>query len=210
MLVGYVRVSTEHQNLDRQIDKMKTLGVDDRFLFWDKATGRNFDRTGYQAMKRVLREGDLLMIDSLDRLGRNYDMITKEWKEITRDIGADILVLDNQEYFDSRKFRDMGDIGKLMEDMFLSMLSYVAEQELKKMHQRQREGIAKAKEKGVKFGRRYIPEPPNFAKVMEQWEAQEISCTEAQRLTGLKPATFFRRAKAYREKMAYKETQVVS
>lgn len=199
MNIGYVRVSTEEQHLDRQIDKMRDLGITDRFLFIDKATGKNFDRPGYVAMKQVIREGDLLYLDSLDRLGRNYDMIVKEWKELSREIGADIVVLDNQELFDSRKFKEMGDIGKLLEDQFLSMLAYVAEQELKKMHQRQREGIAKAKERGTQFGRTRIKAPSNFSEVMEKWEQQKISCTEAQKILGMKPATFFRRVKEYRE-----------
>ncbi|MEG1726154.1 MAG: recombinase family protein [Anaerovoracaceae bacterium] len=199
MKIGYVRVSTVEQNLDRQISKMKDLGVDDRFLFTDKSTGKNFDRPGYLAMKQVIRENDLIYLDSLDRLGRNYDMIVKEWKEITRDVKADIIVLDNKELFDSRKFREMGDIGKLMEDQFLSMLAYVAEQELKKMHQRQKEGIAKAREKGVHFGRARVKIPSNFSSVVERWEAQEISCSEAQKILDMKPATFFRRVKEYRE-----------
>lgn len=199
MKLGYVRVSTEKQHADRQIAKMRALGIEERFIFIDKATGKNFDRPDYLAMKQVIREGDLLHLDSLDRLGRNYDLITQEWKDITRNIGANIVVLDNQELFDSRKFKEMGDIGKLLEDQFLSMLAYVAEQELKKMHQRQREGIAKAKERGTTFGRRRVKVSPEFPKIIERWERQEISCTEAQRILDMKPATFFRRVKEYRD-----------
>ena len=202
MNIAYVRVSTEGQHLDRQIAKMKELGIDERFIFSDKSTGRNFDRDGYKSMKLVLREGDVLYLDSLDRLGRDYDRIITEWKDITRNIGADIVVLDNKEFFNSQRFREMGDMGKLMEDMFLSMLSYVAEQEVKKNRTRAKEGIAKAKERGVHFGRRPVPVPDNFPKVMEMWEKQEISCTDAQRLVNMKPATFFRRAKEYRARQA--------
>lgn len=105
-------------------------------------------------MKRIVRQGDVIYLDALDRLGRDYDGIIKEWKEITRDLGADIVVLENASLFDSRKFRETGDIGKLMEDQFLALLAYVAEQERKKMKQRQQEGIAVAKAKGVRFGGR--------------------------------------------------------
>jgi DNA invertase Pin-like site-specific DNA recombinase len=120
---------------------MKSLGIEDRFLFIDQQYGKNFEREKYQAMKQVIREGDLIYVDALDRLGRDYDGVIKEWKSITRDLNADIVVLENETLFDSRKFKSMGDMGKLMEDQFLSLLSYVADQERKKIRQRQAEGI---------------------------------------------------------------------
>lgn len=115
--------------------------------------GKDFDRPRYQAMRLMIREGDLVYIDALDRLGRDYDGIITEWKYITREIGADIVCLDNETLFDSQKFKTMGDFGKFMEDQFLSLLSYVAEQERKKNRQRQAEGIEAAKVDGVTFGR---------------------------------------------------------
>ena len=141
MNIAYIRVSSKDQNPGRQLEKIKALGIDERFVFIDKASGRNFVRPEYIAMKRMLREGDILYIDSLDRLGRNYDGVISEWKEITRKINADIIVLDRENLFDSRKFKSMGNIGKLMEDQFLSLLSYLADEERNKIRSRQREGI---------------------------------------------------------------------
>ena len=155
--IGYVRVSSKEQNEGRQLVKMQELGINERYVFVDKQSGKDFDRPEFQNMKKILREGDLVYIDALDRLGRNYDGIIREWKEITREIKADIVVLENETLFDSRKFKAMDaydeqgnrvGIGKLMEDQFLSMLSYVAEQERLKIHQRQAEGIALAKAEG--------------------------------------------------------------
>ena len=132
MNIGYIRVSDKSQNPDRQIEKMNVIGIEERFIFVDRQSGKDFSRPAYQSMKRVLRAGDLLYLDALDRLGRDYDVIIDEWKDMTRNIGADIVVLEQESLFDSRKFREMGELGKLMEDQFLSLLSYVAAQERKK------------------------------------------------------------------------------
>ncbi len=120
---GYIRVSSKDQNEDRQRYKMEQKGVDERFLFVDKASGKDFERPEYKLLRRVINKGDLIYMDALDRLGRNYDEVLAEWKYITREVGADIVLLDNESLFDSRKFRAMGDMGKLMEDQFLSLLS---------------------------------------------------------------------------------------
>ncbi|MCD4542356.1 recombinase family protein, partial [Klebsiella pneumoniae subsp. pneumoniae] len=141
------------QNEERQIKKMLALGIEERMIFVDKQSGKDFNRPSYQTMKRILQKGDLLYLDALDRLGRDYEGIIYEWKHITRNIQADIVVLENETLFDSRKYREMGDIGKLMEDQFLNLLSYVAEQERKKIKQRQAEGIALAKSQGRHLGR---------------------------------------------------------
>lgn len=151
--LGYVRVSTKDQNTERQLKKMIDLGIEDRYIFVDKQSGKDFNRPQYQALRLVIREGDLLYLDALDRLGRDYDGIITEWKFITREINADIIVFENEALFDSRKFKSMGDMGKLMEDQFLSLLAYVGEQERKKIKQRQAEGIAVAKENGKHLGR---------------------------------------------------------
>lgn len=155
MKLGYVRVSTRDQHVERQVLKMRERGIEERFIFIDQGwSGKRFDRLEYQAMKRILQQGDSVYLDAVDRLSRDYDGIIREWKEITRDFGADIVVLENETLFDSRRFREMGDIGKLMEEQFLALLAYVAEQERKNIKRRQKEGIAVAKAKGVRFGRR--------------------------------------------------------
>lgn len=197
MKLGYVRVSTKEQNTDRQIKKMYELGIEERYIFVDKQSGKDFNRPQYQAMRLVIREGDLLYLDSLDRLGRDYDGIIAEWKYITREVNADIVVLENESLFDSRKFKTMGDLGKLLEDQFLSMLSYVAEQERKKTKQRQAEGIEVAQKKGVKFGRPKREISKEFIVVYEQWKNGAITAVQAMREVGMKPNTFYRRVNEY-------------
>ncbi|MMZ58046.1 putative transposon Tn552 DNA-invertase bin3 [compost metagenome] len=140
VIMGYARVSSKDQNPERQLIKFRELGIPERYIFVEKQSGKDFEREKYQAMRLMLREGDLLYLDALDRLGRNYDGIVSEWKYITREVSADIVCLENEALFDSRKFKGMGDIGKLLEDQFLSMLAYVAEQERKKNWIRQAEG----------------------------------------------------------------------
>lgn len=193
MKIGYIRVSDKTQNPDRQINKMKKLGIEDRYIFVDRQSGKDFDRPAYQAMKQVIRSGDLLYLDALDRLGRNYDGIIEEWKEITRSLGVDIVVLEQESLFDSRRFREMGELGKLMEDQFLSLLSYVAEQERNKIRMRQKEGIKIAQKKGVRFGRPRIEIPLEQQGIIKQWQNGSITAVAAMRACGLHPSTFYRR-----------------
>ena len=195
--VGYVRVSFKTQNPDRQIYKlMVEKGIEERFLFTDKATGVTFDRPGYDAMKKILRKGDCLYLDSLDRMGRDYDGIIKEWKHITRDLEADIVALDNEHLIDSRKFKDMGPLGALMEDQFLSMLAYVASSEREKNKQRQKEGIEAARRAGKHLGR-----PPSvsdwelFDRTAKRWVNGEITAAEACRITGCKKTSWYKYTK---------------
>jgi DNA invertase Pin-like site-specific DNA recombinase len=197
MNIGYIRVSAKDQNPDRQLIKMRQLGIEDRFIFIDKRSGKNFDRPEYQAMRKIIREGDLVYIDALDRLGRNYDQIIEEWKFITRTLNADIIILENETLFDSRKFKSMGDIGKLLEDQFLSLLSYVAEQERNKIRRRQAEGIAAAKEKGIKVGRPKISYPDGWEKIFSQWDEGKVTGVEAAKRLGLKKGVFYSLAKQY-------------
>ncbi|PHB31525.1 recombinase [Bacillus toyonensis] len=204
MNIGYIRVSTKEQNIERQLKKMKELQIEDRFIFIDKETGKHFNRPNYKAMREIIREGDLLHLDSLDRLGRDYDGVIREWKYITRELKADILVLDNETLFDSRKFKSMGDMGKLMEDQFLSLLSYVAEQEKKKTEKRQAEGIAAAKERGVKFGRPVIKletlskEQQKILKDnYDRWKSEEIKGVEFSKMLNLKKTSFYKIIKEY-------------
>lgn len=208
MEIGYIRISSKLQNIDRQLIKMRSLGIEERFIFIDKASGKDFERPQYQAMKNIIREGDLIYIDSLDRLGRNYDEVIKEWKYITRDLNADIVILENESLFDSRKFKSMGDMGKLLEDQFLSLLSYVAEQERIKIRQRQSEGIAAAKEKGKILGRPGI----NLGTITneqlytlrdnyEKWINKEIASVEFMKMLNLKKNTFYNLIKEYEQSL---------
>jgi DNA invertase Pin-like site-specific DNA recombinase len=194
---GYVRVSTQEQNETRQLDKMRALGISDRDIFTDKASGKNFDRPQYVALKSSLRKGDLVYIDALDRLGRNYDAIIAEWKEITRVIGADLIVLENESLFNSRKFRDMGDVGKVMEDQFLSLFSYIAEQERNKILTRQAEGIKVAKAQGKHLGRPKAEYTEAFKVAYTSWKAGEISAVEAMTRANVKKTTFYKLVKEY-------------
>lgn len=193
MEIGYVRISAKSQNLARQLETMRNLGIEERFIFQDVASGKDFDRPGYLAMKNVLREGDCLYIDALDRLGRDYDAIISEWKHITRVLKCDIVALDNAALFDSRKFREMGEMGKLMEDQFLSLLAYVADTERKKTLRRQKQGIESAKKAGVRFGRpNSIQDWDLFDRTAKRWERGEITAAEGCRITGSKKTSWYK------------------
>ena len=159
MRYGYVRVSSTDQNEERQVKKMLDLGIEEQHIFIDKASGKDLDRESYKKLMLIIKSGDEIVLDSLDRLGRDYDDLTVEWRRITREVGCDVKALD-LEFFDSAMFRSMGDVGKCVEDMLLSLLAYVAQTERKKTRQRQAEGIAIAKEKGVYKGRK----PTEFKK----------------------------------------------
>lgn len=205
-IYGYIRVSTKDQNEQRQLHKMMERGVEARRIFVDKASGRHFDRPQYQLLRKILSTGDIVYIDALDRMGRNYDEVISEWKYITRELQADIVVLENETLFDSRKFREMGDMGRLMEDQFLSLLSYVADQERKKIHQRQAEGIAVAKSQGKHLGRPQV----NLSTLSKQqmhiieetyskWKSGEITALMFMEILELKKNTFYKIMKEYEE-----------
>ncbi len=205
-IYGYIRVSTKDQNEQRQLHKMMERGVEARRIFVDKASGRHFDRPQYQLLRKILNTGDIVYIDALDRMGRNYDEVIAEWKYITRELQADIVVLENETLFDSRKFREMGDMGRLMEDQFLSLLSYVADQERKKIHQRQAEGIAIAKSQGKHLGRPQV----NLSTLNKQqiniieetyskWKSGEITAVMFMEMLELKKNTFYKIMKEYEE-----------
>ncbi len=185
---GYCRVSSKEQNEERQILSLKNYGIEDRDIFIDKQSGKDFDRKQYSILKNVLRENDLLVIKSIDRLGRNYNAIMEEWKDITKNIKADILVLD-MPLLDTRKNKDL--LGTFISDLVLQILSYVAEQERSFIKQRQKEGIANAKNKGVKFGRPKIEKPSNYDYVIELWKNKKIMSKEAMEMLNLKPNIFY-------------------
>lgn len=202
--IAYIRVSSKDQNEGRQLEKMKELGIEDRFIFIDKQSGKDFDRPSYQAMKKVIRKGDVVYVDALDRLGRDYDGIIKEWKEITRELKADIVVLENKDLFDSRKFKNMGDMGKVMEDQFLSLFSYVADQERKKIKKRQQEGIALAKKEGRVLGRPQLnldTLSKDQRKILEEnyprWKNGEITAVAFMELLRVKKTSFYKITKEY-------------
>ena len=196
MTFGYIRVSSIDQNEGRQLEKMKELGIQERFIYIDKASGKDFDRPNYIAMVDRLREGDTVYIDSLDRLGRNYDGVIAEWRRITREIGADIIVLDNP-MFNTKSSRERGIDGQAIEDILLSVIAYVAELERRKIRSRQSEGIALAKAEGRYIGRPLTnPPPEDWVDIMKQWERGEISTTQALALTGFSSSTFYKRAKS--------------
>lgn len=204
MKLAYVRVSSEDQNETRQVDKMKELGVEDRFIFIDKKSGKDFDREEYQKMKLVLREGDLLYVDSIDRLGRNFEKIQEEWYDITKNVGADVVALDMEDLFDSRKFKMQGDVGKLLESQMLTLLAWVAEQERKKIKTRQREGIEVAKKEGKYKGRKPIAyDKEHFEKLIKEVRAGERTNKYAMAQLGLKPNTYYKAVNEYDTKTGY-------
>ena len=187
-IFGYARVSSKEQNEERQLVAFKEYGIDERDIYIDKQSGKDFNRENYITLKHILRENDLLVIKSIDRLGRNYNQIIDEWKDITKNIKADIVVID-MPLLDTRKNKDL--LGTFISDLVLQILSYVAEQERTFIKQRQKEGITNAKNNGVKFGRPRIEKPQNFDVVVNRWKNKEIKSKEAMELLGLKPNTFY-------------------
>ena len=193
MIFTYIRVSTKQQKIDRQYEEIKELGVDDKHIYIDKESGKDFDRTNYQKLIRKIKKDDLLIIKSIDRLGRNYHMILDEWARITKKIGADIKVID-MPLLDTRiEGRNL--VGKLISDIVLQVLSFVAENERTNIKQRQAEGIRIAKEKGVRFGRPNAITPPNTNEILDKYINHELTNTEAAKLIGVSRGTFFRLVK---------------
>lgn len=197
MIFAYLRVSSQEQNLERQIEAMKEYensgGIKiDRF-YQDKQSGKNFDRPQYQAMKGSLREGDILIIKELDRLGRNMEQIKREWVEI-QEIGADIIVIDTPILNTNNKT----DLEKrLISNIVFELLSYMAEKERLKIKQRQREGIDIAKQKGKHLGRPKNTLPIQWDEVYAKWTAKEITAVEAMRILDMKKSAFYRAVKEY-------------
>ena len=187
---GYIRVSTREQNEARQIDAMKKFGVDQMVM--DKQSGKDFNRPAYQRLVGMLRAGDVLVVKSIDRLGRNYEEILEQWRIITKEKGAAIVVLD-MPLLDTRSNRDL--TGTLIADIVLQLLSYVAETERAFIKQRQREGIDAARARGQKFGPPEKARPEGFEELAEEWRAGRISAREAGRRLGVPHTTFLHWAK---------------
>jgi len=197
---AYIRVSTKEQNLSRQLDAIKECGIEinERDIFIDKASGRDFNRPEYLMLKRSIRKGDLLVITSLDRLGRNKTEIMREWEWMINN-GIDIMVLD-MPILNTRKYRDgLDEIGELISNLVLQILTWLSQEELKNIKERQRMGIESAKKRGVKFGRPKII-PKNFEEVYHRWANGEITAVKAIELTGLKRNTFYNRVKEFKAK----------
>lgn len=191
---GYARVSSNDQNEARQIQALNYYGITKDRIFVDKQSGKDFNRQEYQTLKRMLKDspGSLLVILSIDRLGRNYKEIIREWQEITTECKADIKVLD-MPLLDTTLYKDL--LGTFISDLILQVLSFVAEQERCNIRTRQAEGIKVAKEKGVKFGRPSIKVPVNFEEVCFKWRNGEITATQAIDETGLKRTNFYKQVK---------------
>ncbi len=193
-IFGYMRVSTREQNEDRQKLALLEAGVPSGRIYMDKQSGKDFDRAQYKRLLRRLDGNSVLFIKSIDRLGRNYADLNEQWRVITKEKGADIVVID-MPLLDTRREKNL--LGTLISDIVLALFSYVAENERTNIRTRQAEGIAAAKAKGVQFGRPSLPLPDNFEEVRKIWRMGEISMREAAKACGLNPKTFYSKAVRY-------------
>ena len=192
---GYVRVSSVDQNEERQLIEMQRVGVPRENVFIDKQSGMNFERPNYKRLVRKLREGDLLYILSIDRLGRNYEEIQNQWRVLTKEKGIDIVVID-MPLLDTRQGKDL--MGTFIADLVLQILSFVAQSEREKIRERQEQGIAAAKARGVRFGRPEKVLPDNFPKMVKDWEKKRLPLVDLLRECDMSEATFYRKLRELR------------
>lgn len=192
---GYIRVSSTEQNEDRQLLTMQEHNIPPKNIFIDKQSGKDFERPQYKRLIKKLKPGDLLYILSIDRLGRNYEEIQKQWRILTKEIGIDICVID-MPLLDTRNGKDL--MGTFIADLVLQILSFVAQSERENIRKRQAEGIAAAKLRGVKFGRPEIKLPPDFPDIVKAYEKQQITLSEALEKCNMSEATFYRKLREYR------------
>lgn len=190
-IYGYIRVSTREQNEDRQRLALAALPVPEENIYMDKQSGKDFERPQYRRLVRRLRRDDLLYVKSIDRLGRNYSEILEQWRMLTKEKGVDIAVLD-MPLLDTRRGKDL--MGTFLSDIVLQVLSFVAENERDNIRQRQAEGIAAAKARGVRFGRPPLPLPDNFHMLHQAWRGQKITLRQAARACGMPAGTFYSKA----------------
>ena len=190
-IYGYIRVSTREQNEDRQRLALAALPVPEENIDMDKQSGKDFERPQYRRLVRRLRRDDLLYVKSIDRLGRNYSEILEQWRMLTKEKGVDIAVLD-MPLLDTRRGKDL--MGTFLSDIVLQVLSFVAENERDNIRQRQAEGIAAAKARGVRFGRPPLPLPDNFHMLHQAWRGQKITLRQAARACGMPTGTFYSKA----------------
>lgn len=191
---GYIRVSSTEQNEARQVLALQRAGVERERMFLDKQSGKDFHRPSYERMLKKLQAGDLLYILSIDRLGRNYEEIQRQWRKLTKELGIDICVLD-MPLLDTRKGKDL--MGTFIADLVLQILSFVAQSERESIRKRQEEGIAAAKERGIQFGRPMLEEPSDFEEIVHAWECRRITTQEAVLRSQMSKSTFYRRLKSY-------------
>jgi len=189
MKYGYIRVSTKEQNTDRQITALTNAGVDERKIFVDRLSGKDFKRPQYRSLMKSLKPGDRLFLKSIDRLGRNYKEILEQWQIITKKRQADIIVLD-MPLLDTTQYRDL--LGNLISDLFLQILSFCAQNERETMLLRQSEGIAEAKKRGVVFGRPPKPKPADFEAIKRDYLAETITSRRAAELSNVSQRTFLK------------------
>ena len=192
---GYVRVSTREQNVERQLVALRDFGVSRTKIFIDKQSGKDFIRPAYQKMIQILTPGDILVTKSIDRLGRNYEEIKEQWRVITKEIGAGIIIQD-MPLLDTTRSKDL--LGNFISDVVLQLLSFVAENERNNIRQRQAEGIAAAKRRGVRFGKPAIPIPDNFPELYRKWETRTITINEFASLCNMGRSTMYKRIGEYR------------
>ncbi len=193
-IYGYIRVSTREQNEDRQLIALREMSIPEGNIFMDKQSGKDFDRPQYKKLVRKLKKDDLLYVKSIDRLGRNYEEIQNQWRVLTKEKGIDIVVLD-MPLLDTRRGKDL--MGTFLSDIVLQVLSFVAENERTNIRQRQAEGIAAAKARGVRFGRPPRPLPENYHSAYQRWKAGVITGTVAAKECGMPLSTFRYRAEIY-------------
>lgn len=193
-IYGYMRVSSKEKNEDRQKIALTEMGVPENNIYMDKQSGKDFERTQYKRLLRKLNENSVLYIKSIDRLGRNYGELNEQWRIITKEKKADIVVID-MPLLDTRREKNL--LGTFISDVVLALLSYVAENERTNIKQRQAEGIAAAKARGVKFGRPPLPIPENFYQMHKDWRAGKITIEEAAKACNMCPKTFYSKAVKY-------------
>ena len=188
---GYVRVSSKEQNEERQLIALQEMSVPEKNIFVDKQSGKDFKRPMYRRMLRKIKRDDLLYVKSIDRLGRNYAEILEQWRILTKERGIDIVVLD-MPLLDTRRGKDL--MGTFLSDIVLQVLSFVSENERTNIRQRQAEGIAAAKARGIKFGRPSLPLPDNFYEIHREWRMKKISLKEAAKACDMPVGTFYGKA----------------
>ena len=205
-IYGYMRVSTKEQNEERQRTALLEVGVPKQQIYMDKQSGKDSDRTEYQKLLRKLDSSSVLFVKSIDRLGRNYADLNEQWRIITKEKRADIVVID-MPILDTR--RDKNLLGTFISDIVLALLSYVAENERINIRQRQAEGIAAAKARGVKFGRPPLPLPPNFYEVRKQWREKKLTLRQAADACNMAESTFIDKVRVYEKCLANLDKKLV-
>lgn len=195
---GYIRVSSRDQNEYRQLIALHKIGVKSRSIYMDKQSGKDFDRPQYKSLLQKLKPGDILYIQSIDRLGRNYEEVQNQWRILTKEKAVDICVID-MPLLDTRQGKDL--LGTFIADLVLQILSFVAETEREYIKKRQAEGIAAAKEKGVRFGRPPIPLPKNFYRVHSAWRSGKLTLKQAAKACNMPEGTFYGKAVRYEKSM---------